>query len=460
MLNGIDYEEWNPATDRYLGTHYDAGNLGGKVTCKTALQRQLGLPEAPAGSALRVGLPAGRGKGLDLLSECLPHLLELDVQFVLLGTGEAYYEERMRVLAHQYPTKMAAVIGFDNALADRIYAGSDFFVMPSHYEPCGLGQLISLRYGTIPVVRHTGGLADTISNFDPKTGRATDSRSRIPPRWLCSGPSVVPAACREATAWSRLAENALACDFSWGRSAEAIRGPLSTRPREASEVTHGDLPAHGRYRQLSLARHVGGQGRVNGAVLPAAWISRRTCERACRPSTSSARGRRAICPGPSSRPVARQHYLDRANVVETELHHRPTGLTLRLTDLVVPERAGVVRHFEATNQGSRVLRGKLFQYLAFQLGESPLKNAIHVHAEEEAGPLSAPPDFRPGQRRDGRFHLRPGHGRQPQLRQAPDGRGTLWRLEDEIGAVDLRRRVESFARTGRAGRAHFRARRG
>ena len=135
---------------------------------------------------------------------------------------------------------------------------------------------------------------------------------------------------------------------------------------------------------------------------------------------------------------ARQHYLDRANVVETELHHGPTGLTLRLTDLVVPERAGVVRHFEATNQGSRVLRGKLFQYLAFQLGESPLKNAIHVHAEEEAGAVywrhltfalgsDGMDDFTCGRATEGSHNSA--------KRQMEEG--TLWRLEDEIGAVDF-----------------------
>ncbi len=221
VLNGIDYDEWNPATDRYLEAHYDAHDLAGKVGCKTALQRQAGLPEAPEVPLFGLVSRLAGQKGLDLLSDALPHLLEMDVQFVLLGTGEPYYEERMRELAQQFPTKMAAVIGFDNALAHRIYAGSDFFVMPSHYEPCGLGQLISLRYGTIPVVRHTGGLADTITNFNPQTGEGNGfSFEETTAVALLGAFCRALAACRDSERWSRLVQNAMACDFSWDRSAQ------------------------------------------------------------------------------------------------------------------------------------------------------------------------------------------------------------------------------------------------
>jgi starch synthase len=221
VLNGIDYREWNPATDRLLAANYDDADLTGKAKCKADLQRQLGLAESPDVPLFGLVSRLAGQKGLDLLAEALPQLLQREAQFALLGTGDRHYEELMTDLARQYPAKMAAVIGFDNALAHRIYAGCDCFVMPSHYEPCGLGQLISLRYGTLPVVRRTGGLADTITDFSPErpegNGFSFEERSAAA---LLATFGRAMAAMQEPLVWSKLVQRAMACDFSWDRSAQ------------------------------------------------------------------------------------------------------------------------------------------------------------------------------------------------------------------------------------------------
>jgi len=225
VINGLDYREWNPATDRHIAAPYEADHLEGKAACKADLQQKLGLPQR--GDVPLFGLVSrlASQKGLDLLAEVLPDWLEGEGQFALLGTGEAQYQAQMTELAKEHPRRMAAVIGFDNPLAHRIYAGCDFFLMPSHYEPCGLGQLISLRYGTIPVVRHTGGLADTIQDFHPETGEGNgfsfrERRAVALLGAMCRGVMTM----HDGAAWPRLVQNAMACDFSWDRSAEAYLG--------------------------------------------------------------------------------------------------------------------------------------------------------------------------------------------------------------------------------------------
>jgi starch synthase len=173
ILNGIDTTEWDPATDPRLAANYDARDLSGKAVCKAALQREAGLP-------VRAEIPlfalVGRlvaQKGVDVLADALPRVLDWDLQFVLLGTGERDVEERLASIANHRPDRCAVKIGFDDALAHRIEAGADFFVMPSRFEPCGLNQMYSLRYGTLPIVRATGGLADSVRNYDEATGEGT-----------------------------------------------------------------------------------------------------------------------------------------------------------------------------------------------------------------------------------------------------------------------------------------------
>jgi len=222
ILNGLDYEAWNPATDTFIAANYSGDHLGPKAANKAALQKQMNLPERPEVPLFGIVSRLAGQKGLDVLSEALPHLLTLDVQFALLGTGEQHYHDLLSRIAGQHPDKAAVALTFDNALAHQIYAGCDMFLMPSYYEPCGLGQMISLRYGTIPVVRETGGLADTIADFDPKTGEGNgfsfaDHSEVALLGAMARGIEVM----RNPRVWDRLVQNAFASNFSWERSAEA-----------------------------------------------------------------------------------------------------------------------------------------------------------------------------------------------------------------------------------------------
>jgi len=220
ILNGLDYETWNPKTDAFLEANYDAGDLKPKAANKAALQRRLGLLERPHVPLFGLVSRLAGQKGLDILGEVLPHLLRLDVQFALLGTGEQYYQDLLSRLAADHPDKMGVALTFDNALAHQIYAGSDMFLMPSRYEPCGLGQMISLRYGTIPVVRSTGGLADTITDFNAETGEGNGfSFQEHTAVALMAAIARAILTFKTPPTWSRLVRNALAADFSWDRSA-------------------------------------------------------------------------------------------------------------------------------------------------------------------------------------------------------------------------------------------------
>ncbi|HEX7878059.1 MAG TPA: glycogen synthase GlgA [Candidatus Eisenbacteria bacterium] len=172
ILNGVDYEAWNPETDPHLPAHYGPADLSGKGVCKEALLSAVGL--APTSQAPVVGIVSrlAHQKGLDLLFEPIPALLQRrEFRFVVLGNGEPKYEEFFGNLVSRFPGRAAFYSGYHEKLAHLIEAGSDFFVMPSRYEPCGLNQMYSLKYGTIPVVRKTGGLADTVTMYDPATGR-------------------------------------------------------------------------------------------------------------------------------------------------------------------------------------------------------------------------------------------------------------------------------------------------
>lgn len=166
ILNGADYEEWNPEADPMIAAGYSASDLSGKILCKKELQRELGLPEKTTVPLFGLVSRLVEQKGIDLLAEVLPRILELDVQFVILGAGEPWSHVFFEELARARPEKFVCRIGFDAAIAHRIMAGSDFFVMPSRFEPCGLTQMYGMRYGTLPVVHATGGLDDTVENFD------------------------------------------------------------------------------------------------------------------------------------------------------------------------------------------------------------------------------------------------------------------------------------------------------
>jgi starch synthase len=166
ILNGADYDEWNPETDPMIAARYSASDSSGKALCKNDLQRALGLPEKKSVPLFCVVARLVKQKGIDLLAEALPRIIDLDVQFVILGAGEHWSHVFFEELAGARPDKFACRIGFEPAMAHRVLAGCDFFVMPSRFEPCGLTQMYGMRYGTLPVVHATGGLDDTVENFD------------------------------------------------------------------------------------------------------------------------------------------------------------------------------------------------------------------------------------------------------------------------------------------------------
>ncbi len=169
ILNGIDTREWNPATDTQIPANYDKSDLTGKRKCKTCLQAEMQLKENPEIPVLGVISRLVYQKGIDVLAAIAEDLLKYeDIHFAVLGTGESRLESRLSDLAAKYPGRFGVYIGYNNHLAHLIEAGSDFFAMPSRYEPCGLNQMYSMRYGAVPIVRHTGGLADTVVNYDPK----------------------------------------------------------------------------------------------------------------------------------------------------------------------------------------------------------------------------------------------------------------------------------------------------
>jgi starch synthase len=174
IINGIDYEVFDPATDPAIAQHFSVDDPTGKAACKEALQREEGFDIAPTAPLIGLIGRLADQKGFDLVAAILePFLAEIDAQVVVLGTGEPRYHDLFRELAAHNRRQLAVHLTFDAALAQRIYAGADLFLMPSRFEPCGLGQLISLRYGTVPVVRWTGGLADTVADYQAAIARGT-----------------------------------------------------------------------------------------------------------------------------------------------------------------------------------------------------------------------------------------------------------------------------------------------
>jgi starch synthase len=221
VLNGIDAEEWNPETDPLIAASYSASSLSGKAECKRALQAESGLPVRTEVPVFGLVGRLTRQKGVDVVAQILTGLLDLDVQLVLLGSGERDAEAYFAHMAARRPDRFAAFFGFDNQRAHRIEAGADFFLMPSRYEPCGLNQLYSLRYGTLPVVRATGGLVDTVIPYDETSGKGTGFVFH----------DLTPSALYNVVGWatstwydrpkhiSAMQKEAMQKDFSWDRSA-------------------------------------------------------------------------------------------------------------------------------------------------------------------------------------------------------------------------------------------------
>ena len=223
IMNGIDTTVWDPATDPHIAAPFTADKPEGKRACKAALQDAAGLPVSPATPLIGIISRLDEQKGFDLIAKNLPKLMKEDLQVVLLGTGAPEYHELFRKAAAKYPRKLSAQLRFDNALAHQIEAGSDIFLMPSRYEPCGLNQLYSLRYGTIPVVRETGGLADSITDVNEQTLAAGTATGFVftpyEPAALLAAIHRALAAHRQPDTWAKIMHNAMTRDFSWAASA-------------------------------------------------------------------------------------------------------------------------------------------------------------------------------------------------------------------------------------------------
>ena len=223
IVNGVDYQDWNPSHDPHLIARYDLNDLSEKKECKRDLLRELNLPLSLENSPL-LGMISRLAdqKGFDLLVEILEELFTLDIGFVLLGTGDQKYHDLFIQVAQKYPQKAGIRIAYDDRLAHKIEAGADFFLMPSKYEPCGLNQIYSLKYGTIPIVRATGGLDDTIVNYDPTTKRGNGFKFvRYDAKEFLNQIKVAIGFYSQPDHWKELVHNAMTSDFSWQRSAEA-----------------------------------------------------------------------------------------------------------------------------------------------------------------------------------------------------------------------------------------------
>jgi len=220
ILNGIDDREWDPSSDPHLSAHYDRRDLRGKARGKAALQAEMGLPvKAHVPLIGLVGRLADQ-KGVDLVASAMPALLRADVQFALLGSGQREYEDFFAWIARERPDRFAARIGFDEGLAHRIEAGADTFMMSSRFEPCGLNQMYSLRYGTPPVARAVGGLVDTVEDYDGWKSGTGFLFGPLDPGALVVATRRALEAWRDVRAWRGIQERGMAMDFSWGRSAE------------------------------------------------------------------------------------------------------------------------------------------------------------------------------------------------------------------------------------------------
>jgi starch synthase len=214
ILNGLDYDIWDPQSDKFIAKNFSSADLAGKVKDKEDLEALCKLPLKKDVPLFGIVSRLAEQKGFDILAEGIDEICKMDIQMVILGTGDQRYHDVMQSMVAKYPRVISLNLKFDDALAHKIYAGSDIFLMPSRYEPCGLGQLISLRYGTIPLVFKTGGLADTV---DPNNGFIFDTYSRAE---LVKTIKKSIAAFKQKANWSKLTVKAMNCNFSWEASAK------------------------------------------------------------------------------------------------------------------------------------------------------------------------------------------------------------------------------------------------
>ena len=219
ILNGIDYDIWNPAKDKTIIENYDMEHLAGKAACKAALQKEFGLPEEDV-AVVAIVSRLTEQKGLDLLERVLDDIMKQPIQLIVIGQGETHYHEMFLWAQWRYKGKVAAKFEYNEPLAHRVYAGADMFLMPSRFEPCGLSQLISLRYGTVPIVRETGGLRDTVESYNKYTDEGTGfSFSNYNAHEMLFTLERAVQYYLDHKLWVRLMQRGMAVDFGWDRSA-------------------------------------------------------------------------------------------------------------------------------------------------------------------------------------------------------------------------------------------------
>ncbi len=225
ILNGVNYKEWNPATDEHLKHHYDSKNLAGKAECKRALQTQFGLPKKSDTPLFGLVGRLVEQKGIDLVLDIIPRLVEHDAQLVLLGTGDKRFEQALKQAHAKYPHHVSVHIGYNESIAHQIEAGADIFLMPSRFEPCGLNQIYSLRYGTVPIVRHTGGLADTVTHASDEnlaentaTGLQFEHANMDGLWWAAH--RAISLYRDQPKLWQKMMVRGMKQDFSWKQSAK------------------------------------------------------------------------------------------------------------------------------------------------------------------------------------------------------------------------------------------------
>jgi starch synthase len=221
IINGIDYEDWNPEKDRFLPAQYSAGRMDNKAICKRALQEAFGLPADDRVPLIATISRLADQKGFDLISSSLEEMVALGAQYVILGTGERKYHEIFTELAKAFPRSFSIKIAYDNGLAHLIEAGADMFLMPSRYEPCGLNQLYSLKYGTVPVVRAVGGLDDSIADYGSETSGGTGFKfHEYTKEAMLDAIKRALKVYGNSEEWRALAKKCMAADFTWERSAQ------------------------------------------------------------------------------------------------------------------------------------------------------------------------------------------------------------------------------------------------
>ena len=250
IVNGVDYEEWNPATDCYIAENYTPDSMQGKQECRRDLLHSFALDAESKAPVIGIVSRFAAQKGFDLIALAADRLAHLEATVCVLGSGDKAYEDLFRRLVRQYPGRFAAKFGYDNEMAHKVEAGSDLFLMPSRYEPCGLNQIYSLKYGTVPVVRATGGLDDTIEAYDVRSGKGTGFKfHEYTPEALLTSVQAALALFAKPKEWRKLMLNGMARDFSWtvaGREYLKIYDRVRSARHAALRALETDASEHQR----------------------------------------------------------------------------------------------------------------------------------------------------------------------------------------------------------------------